>query len=422
MSEAFALDPRVLDFRAGPCHLRSELARLEAVRQAGAYEAGVFYAARILEVTTLFTLQDLELDASYNTFHNLAVMESVGLLAGADIYTGYALRQLGNAARHVLAPVAGPDLDAGLSFLAGWLDWFFVRRPTGPRLISVTDGGEPWRPARTRAGRLVAVVLDQIADEGAPTQGVVEDVIDGAGTASVSQRTLLALVAESLVESGALARAREFLRRARELAPTDPRLREIEALRLRRQGDHSAAIDLLAPHVEGGHGDEESVGILAAALKARAEAEARGEDMVRAHELYRRAWRRSQHRNTWLGVNAATTALFLGRHDVARTHAAKVRTILEERERVLLRRAGTAATLPYYFQASLAEALLLEGDEEGARRRYRIAIATHHGLAGAKGSTAQQASRILDQQGRARSFQEWLGTTPTGTHSVEEDL
>lgn len=408
MIDVGRLRPEVRDYRVQSFGLGAELSHLETVSASGVLEAVVFYANRIFETTTRASLFDLGLPPSQNAYRNLGELEALGQLESVDVYGGHAMRRLGNAARHASAPIDAHDADATVSFLAHWLAWFFVRR-RGRASVSGLDGGEtPWHAPDLSAGRLTLRLLDEVGRDGAVSEETASALLASDWSEGIAHRTALALAAESLIEAKRTQHARAFLVRAREVDAEDPRLLQLDALLRRRTGDGDGAIALLEPLIARQGDDEEAVGILAAAHKTRWESTGDTASLVRAHKLYRRGWGASRRRNAWLGTNAAATALFLGRQDDARSLAAEVRQDLEERERRLRESRGRDLSLPYYYEVSIAEARLLEGDEPGARRRFRRAFLRHPERKGSADVTRGQAARILAARGRPVAFDDWL--------------
>ncbi len=76
-----------------PCRISrsgSDLRSLVEVRRAAAWEAVVFYAARILEVLTAEALEAVELPADPNSFHNLDLLQQYNLIPTTTRYWAHA--------------------------------------------------------------------------------------------------------------------------------------------------------------------------------------------------------------------------------------------------------------------------------------------------------------------------------------------
>jgi len=110
--------------------------------------------------------------------------------------------------------------------------------------------------------------------------------------------------------------------------------------------------------------------------------------------------------NTYLGINAAATALLLGRRATAWRIAETVGQTLQHRQRVLDGRADAAVT--YWDCASGAEAYLLQGELTLARRAYAGAFARFPAQRGVQEVTRAQAEELLRAHGLACGFDAWL--------------
>ena len=113
--------------------------------------------------------------------------------------------------------------------------------------------------------------------------------------------------------------------------------------------------------------------------------------LQKSHDLYLSAY--EANRNIFTGVNAAATALWLGRMDLANRLAEEVAE--------LCRKSEMARTGDYWTTATLAECNLILRREELARQLYgeaRSLIDESHKWANLE-STRKQAQRLCDAQG-----------------------
>jgi hypothetical protein len=153
--------------------------------------------------------------------------------------------------------------------------------------------------------------------------------------------------------------------------------------------------------------DEETQGILAGAYKRRSDAEpGRRDEWLRAcHARYERGWWQSREANTYLGINAAATALWLGMPDQSAAFAKSVRDLLETR-RQGLEQAGPAGPrhLSLWDQLTLAEAHLLLGEWEDAKRHYCEARERFAHKEDALRVASEQAKKDLVELGRPDLF------------------
>ncbi|HUE84599.1 MAG TPA: TRAFs-binding domain-containing protein [Vicinamibacterales bacterium] len=176
--------------------------------------------------------------------------------------------------------------------------------------------------------------------------------------------------------------------------PGDPRLRQLLALSLARTGATQQANRQLRQLVDEGHGDEETVGMLARTYKdlwsKGRDPELRRQHLERALHWYGEAHRRSG--GYWSGINAATVALLLGRRNEARALARKVQEIC------LAVRAEAPGQDDYWLLATLGEAALLMGETPAAQDWYARAVGLGAHSYGDLASTRRNARLILQEQ------------------------
>jgi hypothetical protein len=185
--------------------------------------------------------------------------------------------------------------------------------------------------------------------------------------------------------------AYDVLREGLDRHPSDIRLRQLLALSLARSGAVRRANELMAGLRAEGHGDEETLGILARThkdLAAASAGKAAREHLGRAARTYLEAFRR--HGGYYSGINAAATALFAGRRTLARALAREVRLVCRARARDTSARADEL----YWLEATLAEAALILGDTAEALERYSRAAALGRGRHADLSSTRAQALRV----------------------------
>ena len=186
--------------------------------------------------------------------------------------------------------------------------------------------------------------------------------------------------------------------------PQDVLLRQQQALALLRSGATERAEALLTQLYEEGHRDEETVGILARTYKDRAlraaDPKTRAEYLERAYTYYREAYARNLNAY-WTGINSATMALLLGRHDEARALASEVRELCRHE----LDKSASTDSDEYWPLATLGEAALILGDEQEAEQYYeRAAEYARHAEQnrsryGELASTRRNARMIIEHQG-----------------------
>jgi class 3 adenylate cyclase len=173
----------------------------------------------------------------------------------------------------------------------------------------------------------------------------------------------------------------------------DLRLRQLKALALLRSGAIQGAVDLLTRLQKEGHRDEETVGLLARAEKDLA---SQADEPGEKERLWRRAYRSyaAAYKETggyWTGINAATISRLLGEVKKARALAKEVyQRCLEELPQV----AGAGGD-PYWLQATLAEAALIQEDLNKSRHWYLQAAEAAQGRYGDLGTTLRNARLLM---------------------------
>jgi hypothetical protein len=158
--------------------------------------------------------------------------------------------------------------------------------------------------------------------------------------------------------------------------------------------------------------DDETAGITAGVCKRLWLADrSKQEWLVKSHRLYLHGWERSKHTNAYLGINAATTAVWLDRREEARPVAEGVRLLLQRRAAALAKHPHNPdLALNYWDQVTLAEAELLLGDGEAARRTYHHAFDSHPEQRDNIAVSRKQLAEILRALGSSDSAETFLAT------------
>jgi tetratricopeptide (TPR) repeat protein len=160
--------------------------------------------------------------------------------------------------------------------------------------------------------------------------------------------------------------------------PGHVRLRQLQGLALARSGDVEGANLLLMQLTEEGHGDAETLGMLARTHKDLALAATndatRGQRLEAGFRLYARAFEDARRSGSdadayYSGINAATMAVLKGELERARGIAREVRAICERAGP-----AGSDESSRYWTEATLGEAALIIGDIETAAAHYARAV------------------------------------------------
>ncbi len=400
------LDPRVLATVSHGFRLGSDLEHLAAVLAVKAPEATIFYGGRILEALSGAAVEQVGGEAKPNPFANMKYLEDLTLLKKDQGYWAHGLRRLGNEVRHLHRPVGFGEAEVAALLVERWMGWYFLVFAAGPRLSSLfraeeVADGPLFPPEDPRLAALIALI-DKPG-------GLVELAARGltAPEAAALERapTAACLLAEKWIDAGELAAADQLFLSLERSIPGEIRLIQLKAVACNRRKDPEGTIALLQPLAGGGGADEETLGILAGAYKRRWErSRAGGKEDVKAleqgHRYYDRAWQNSKQQNYYNGINAATTALFLGKAERAAEIAAAVVLLLERQALAVRERVGRdLLSENYWFAATLAEARLLQGDSAAAAKSFEQAFVTFATERGNFATTAQQARAIIRTRG-----------------------
>jgi len=192
-------------------------------------------------------------------------------------------------------------------------------------------------------------------------------------------------LAYELIRAGEPFRAYDIACRALADAPADVRLRQIKGYALTQAGAPREAHAILRALYDEGHRDGETLGMLARACKELGRLD---EAFAHYDEGYRVAVAQDRVGDAYYtGINAATTAMLLGRPDDARARAAEVRDRWAARDD------------SYWAQATLGEAALLHGDLATAQAHYARAAEAAAGKHAHVASMARQARLVAEALG-----------------------
>jgi tetratricopeptide (TPR) repeat protein len=369
-----------------------QVRRLAAVPAGAAPEALIFYCARMLDGISAALVSRLGLKPSANIFSNLMTIEAHRLIDNVSKELAHTLRRMGNGVRHSLDDSTLDDTKLAIVLTREMVKWFENLEP-----------GEEFQGAITRLDQqidpdwgVVAVValLERIEEgDAAAVEALFERQDD-----MLSSRFLATLCAEALIACGRATEAGALLSRCEAAFGSDQRYQQLHALVLSRTGkldEAVAAADILLKRYPD---DDETSGIAGGIYKRRWDRDPTQEQALKkAHELYRKQWEKGKKINAYLGVNAATTALYRGDNTTARSIAGTVVDAMDRRDSALAK----AALVPqddgvadYYDRVSRAEALLVAGKIDEARAAYLAAFDRYDHLAGNIGGTKAQATRI----------------------------
>ncbi len=383
--------------------LADDLDRLEAVQQAGAAEAAVFYAARILEALTRAAVSRLGMQPARHAIDNLQILERYNLLPVTTAYWAHALRRLGNEVRHLRRRLRPDEPGVALAFLEFWVSWFFCSfalRPNRPSTARA-DG----KPLRWSGQNDLRDLLSRLEVARGDAAALRSAMLPGGKLTPLALRSpaIVAVGAEMLLDCGDNPGAGTLLAAGVPHFRDDDRLQQLQGLHASRTDNLDEARRLLEDlrKREREEQNEETAGILAGICKRlwlKDRQKKRGE-LERSHEIYLEGWIDSGQGNAYLGVNAAATALWLGRKAESANLARQVRRVLTEREAAVGGVAHGAVGGSFWDEVTLAEAVLILGQVEEANRLYAAAFAAHPGLDGAIASARRQAHLTLEHLG-----------------------
>jgi tetratricopeptide (TPR) repeat protein len=403
------LVPAVGEFETEHFHLKEDLDHLDKVRRVDAPEAVILYCARILEALAAAALRTVKLEPSPNVYANLDALQQYNLLPTATRHWAHALRRAGNLVRHIRSRVQPGDAELAVLFVERWLDWFFRTFRYGHQLPSLTRDGEPLGLGASASLRALLGALEDL-DQNLHT--VLRHVHAGLSGDWLQTPALPAALAEMLLDCGRHADARTVLDAALKEFPDDLRLRLFLGLYWSRTGNLEESLRCLEPLHEQYKDDDQAAGITAGVYKRRwLQDPSHREWLEKSQRAYRQGWERSKKMNAYLGINAATTALWLGRPAESRQVAEEVRRLLNARIAALAERlTDPDLQLNYWDQVTLAEAEMLLGDLAAARRHYRAAFATHAEQQRANIEVSQkQLGEVLRLQGISDDVSVFLG-------------
>ena len=166
--------------------------------------------------------------------------------------------------------------------------------------------------------------------------------------------------------------------------------------------------------------DDETAGIVGGVYKQVYLDRGRDPDvLLKSFRAYLAGWESGKCSNTYLGINAAATALWLGRAAEARKLAEQVKQLLQKRAAALADKPDFN-TLPFclWDEVTLAEAELLSGEFSATRKRYNAAFDQWKKQRGNIAVAKEQASRHLAPLGLTLSSDEFFGA-PISTDAAK---
>jgi len=403
----------VLAYRLKNVSLENDLRNLDKVCTAGATEAVVFYSARILEaIINHAYIQFFGPDAKTlrNRKPNLAEMEqqlySYNQLHQNRYYWVKGLRLLGNEARHELRRINKAEADFALIFLEFVLAWYFCDFQHGLRISSIHKGQN--RLTLSSGNLLPELAWNLDSSRLNPNKlKVVFGPRESEYIRAFSNNfTFPLLLIEIFISSSDYVSAERLIETlgsavGRQKGALRNRFYQLKGLLLSRTGRLEDAEQILETEYTRQKNDrsvveDEVVGILAGVYKRIWNGDSQESYLEKSFETYYNGWVNSRRSNTYLGINAATTALCLSKQTEAREIAHQVKSLLEKRRRLLLQNTtGVQNVLNYWDLVTLAEARLLSNDPNGAYELYSSAFAQYEKQMSDIASTREQLSALI---------------------------
>lgn len=299
--------------------------------------------------------------------------------------------------------------DADLPFLEqGTLYVDFTKYPDGPR------GGELLRLMYGLAGKpLSPEAVDAVQELDEETTRTLNEIAAARGQGDVESLLRLGLevtpvlvatplpisnAADALIALKAFGPAIEVLEVARRRFSSAIRPLQLLGLAYRRQGEfEKAANDYFAKLYAAGHRDPETLGMYAATWWGRYEQTRDKRHGERAQALYAEAFRLVPS-DSYVGVNAASKAVLLGRLEEGRDIAMQVLPLVEKDSD------GT----DFWKTVTHAEVRLLAGDVKRAAELYDAAVVRHSGELSSIDTARAQVGALAGALGVAKTDRELL--------------
>ncbi len=378
-----------LRFERSSYELGEDLTRLREIAQGDAWEGAIFYAARVLEAIAREAAARSLGGTASSVFANLRGLGEAGLLPEKRRELFDTLRRLGNDVRHIRRAVGEHDAAVALAILDRVLRWVFVGFPLGPQM-QVPEDERTWGPLPTQARRYSSVVLRldrDVPDDATPQWEANDEFLSGSPAVAY-------MVGADLVMRNRHEEALGLAETVLTVHPNDLGLCRLRALALRRLDQPEEALRQLEALLKRYPQDQETLSLVAASLKRRWQSTGSQRDLDRAGKLYDRAWRASDRRNTYPGINAATVALLRGDRAGAQALAREVIALYEGRRSSVQSDGDRIRFSGYWDQVTLAEARLLTGEVETADHLYESAADAHRDYTDADARAQQQADLI----------------------------
>ena len=408
-----SLPKEVIGYSTQNFSMKNDLVHLEKVYKTGVPEGTIFYCARILEVLVSDALGMVGIHHNSNRLHdNLRTLGWYGLMPVTTFYWANELKHLGNDVRHINRQVFSLDRDLAMVFLRTCMKWFFCDFRYGAGLSAFSSDERAFIPDVVIAFHEMTTEFGKVGSENKTADRLLEM---SAEKIFWKVPVPSALLSEILLNRGRNDEAHAVVEKGLCTFPGYPRFRQLMGLYRSRVGEYQEAISLLKSYCKWlksrNWGNDEAVGILAGAYKRCWRKEGNTEYLRKSYDAYRLGWNRSNKLNVYLGINAATTALWLKRLGESGSLAQSVYKLLAKRNRTIVSKTrDRELALSYWDQVTMAEAALLMGKTTEARRIYRWAFEQYQLDKGRVAVSKAQMENILKATGVSCSGDTFLKT------------
>lgn len=297
--------------------------------------------------------------------------------------------------RYVIARIDDSEIK-GLAQTKLWVDFSQQREgPSGTSLLSLLYGLED-EPLPPGAVKMASKVDDEMR-EGLLSIKASRGIGDSAGLVGLAETDnmawkgspmLMCAAAEGLIAMGKVPEAITVLDRAEQAFPKAVRPKQLRGLALARSGQTMQAQLVLGRLYAAGEIGPETLGIFARTWMDRYAETGESTFLLKSRDLYRQAFE-AFPADYYTGINAAAKSLLAGEKETAAQIAERVQKVVGDRP----------VMDDYWRTATMAEALLLQGNVEAAAKTYKAAVLAAPLDSGSHASTRAQAALLLTALG-----------------------
>lgn len=347
--------------------LKKELDRIHECLNQQLWEAVVFYNARVVEGILKTTLNAKGIEEPNSVDEALERLAAYELAPAHILSCLNSIRMLGNLVRHELYCPTEEESRICCALLETWLS--HLNNTNEPINLNLSGNDE------------VEKLFIPIRKNDRPPNAFLNKIKKKEKWALVPE--IVSWVAESLIDRGKLKDALDILQEAMKFIPFKNqngqfnrrrvRLMQLRAVIYRRQGKPEQAIGSIEKEYKSilkrsyKTYDAELFGIIGGLYKGLYEKNKNLGDLKKSHDAYLKGSKRLSE-NTYLTINAASTAFLLEKNEVAHQLAERVLSISKKRREAM----GKEAKLSQWELLSECEAkfLLSQDPSEGLNEFY----------------------------------------------------